>query len=104
MPAIPAPGAPEPAPWPVWLTDERWSQLWQLLAAHDAPPHPYASETDARDLILALLYVSLTGGDWSGLPASAPPAPRVRAAAAHWQQLGLLDRMSAVLGLELFHP
>jgi hypothetical protein len=87
--------------WPFDLSPARWEQVWQVLQAEDRPPLSYRDEAEARALVMAVLYRALTNGTLEDLPPGAPEAAHVRAACTHWEQIGLLARLSEVLRIQL---
>src|SRR5579884_1585558 len=93
-------GLPDSAAFPR-LSDARWARLWALIQEHDRPPAPYTSDEEARRLLLALLYRALTDAAWDALPNWAPPAAVVQDTYDRWYRLGLLQRLTDVLLIDL---
>jgi transposase len=87
--------------WPFHLSDARWARLWAVLRAHDQTPRPYAREAQARELLLVLLYRALTAVPWQDIPAPPRVVDQAQRACTHWQELGVLDRLSDELRVQL---
>ena len=79
------------------MSEALWLRIGDMLTSVDPDP-----PANARALLDALTYRSLTGIAWEELPAAYPPPDEVIAATARWDELGLFDRLAAALHIRLF--
>lgn len=81
--------------YPSDLTDAQWA----LIEPH-LPPEPGGGrprETDMRDLLHAILYITRTGCQWRYLPIDFPPRSTVWRYFDGWRRDGMLDRIHDAL-------
>jgi transposase len=77
------------------MPDSLWQRVVSSLKAVDPTPPP-----NARELLDAVFYHSLTAAPWEELPSEYPPHAEVMAAAERWQALGLFERLATVLHIQ----
>jgi putative transposase len=81
--------------YPSDLTDAQWA----LIEPH-LPPEPGGGrprETDMRDVLDAILYITRTGCQWRYLPGDLPPRSTVWRYFDQWRRDGTLDRIHDAL-------
>lgn len=93
-----SPMAHEPIEIPITLSDAQWARLAPLLTHLDTVATP---PDLLRAVLSTLLYRAVTGSGWDQLPERYPPPIVVQQTYERWQQLGLLDLISAGLLVQL---
>jgi putative transposase len=83
------------APYPTDLTDRQWARLEPLLP----PPKPGGRprETDAREVVNAILYVLRNGIVWRALPHDFPPWETVYYYFNTWRRAGVWEQAHDLL-------
>lgn len=81
--------------YPSDLTNKQWQLITPHLPAEKTMGRP--RETDLREVINAMLYMSRSGCSWSMLPEGFPPRSTVYDYFRHWRDDGTLDEIIRVL-------
>jgi putative transposase len=86
-------------PYPSDLNDSQWSQIEPLLSPARAGGRPRTS--NLRQIVDALLYLVACGCSWRMLPHDFPSWQTVYAYHRQWEQEGVLEKITSVLGVNL---
>ena len=79
------------------IPDDLWERIQPLLQEGDPPKLTGRKRVDARAILDAILFRLRTGCQWNRLPREFPDDSTVHRTFQRWVQLGLLDRLWAVL-------
>lgn len=77
--------------YPTDLTDDQWEGIRDLIPA--AKPGGRPRTTDPRQVINAILYVTVAGGQWRMLPREYPPWQTVYTYFRNWRRDGTWQRI-----------
>lgn len=94
--------APERERYPTDVSDAQWARIAPLLPP--AKPGGRPRTVNLREVVSAMLYVARCGCSWRMLPHDLPNWQTVYGYAKRWAADGVLDRISAVLGITLLLP
>jgi len=81
--------------YPTDLTDSQWKRIEPLIPQEKPGGRP--RETDMREVVNALFYLTRTGCAWRMLPHDFPPWRTVYEFFQDWRDDGTLERMNARL-------
>src|SRR6056297_185888 len=81
--------------YPTDLTDSQWKRIEPLIPTEKPGGRP--RETDMREVVNALFYLTRTGCAWRMLPHDFPPWRTVYEFFKAWRDDGTLERMNARL-------
>jgi len=82
----------------IWqVPEELWNKIKPIIQQHDPPKHTGRKRIDPRAALDAIIFRMRTGCQWNSLPKEFPDDSSVHRTFQRWIQLGLLDRIWAVL-------
>lgn len=82
----------------IWqVPDELWNKIEPIVGRHDPPKPTGRKRIDPRGALNAIIFRMRTGCQWNNLPKCFPDDSSVHRTFQRWIQLGLLDRIWAVL-------
>jgi putative transposase len=82
----------------IWrVPDDLWARIVPILAAHDPPKPTGRKRIDARAAFDAIIFRLRTGCQWNQLPTDFPDDSSVHRTLQRWVQLGIFDRIWAIL-------
>ena len=86
---------PPPTIWRV--PDDLWEKIEPILEQYDPPKRTGRSRADRRGVLDAVIFRLRTGCQWNRLPKEFSDDSTVHRAFQRWVNLGVLDRIWAVL-------
>lgn len=82
----------------IWqVPDELWNKIKPIIDQYDPPNHTGRKRIDLRAALDAIIFRMRSGCQWNQLPKDFPDDSSVHRTFQRWIQLGLLDRIWAVL-------
>ena len=84
--------------YPSDISDEQWEKLKGVLPTAKGGGRPRS--TDLREVVNALLYLAAVRCPWRMLPHDLPGWQTVYAYARQWEQAGVLEKVSNLLGID----
>lgn len=82
----------------IWhLPDELWDKTRPIINQHDPPKHTGRKRIDPRAALDTIIFRMRSGCQWNQLPKEFPDDSSVHRTFQRWIQLGVLDRIWAVL-------
>ena len=82
----------------IWqVPDELWSKIKPIIQKCDPPRHTGRRRIDPRAALDAIIFRMRSGCQWNNLPKTYPDDSSVHRTFQRWIQLGLLDRVWAML-------
>jgi len=82
----------------IWqVPDELWDKIRPIIDQHDPPKHTGRKRIDPRAALDTIIFRMRSGCQWNQLPKEFPDDSSVHRTFQRWIQLGVLDRIWAVL-------
>ena len=82
----------------IWhVPDELWDKIRPIINQHDPPKHTGRKRIDPRAALNTIIFRMRSGCQWNQLPKEFPDDSSVHRTFQRWIQLGVLDRIWAVL-------
>jgi len=82
----------------IWhVPDELWDKIRPIINQHDPPKHTGRKRIDPRAALDTIIFRMRSGCQWNQLPKEFPDDSSVHRTFQRWIQLGVLDRIWAVL-------
>ncbi len=82
----------------IWqVPDELWNKIRPIIKQHDPPKCTGRKRIDPRAALDAIIFRMRSGCQWNHLPKEFPDDSSVHRTFQRWIQLGVLDRIWAVL-------
>jgi putative transposase len=82
----------------IWqVPDELWDKIRPIVDQHDPPKHTGRKRIDPRAALDTIIFRMRSGCQWNQLPKEFPDDSSVHRTFQRWIQLGVLDRIWAVL-------
>jgi len=82
----------------IWhVPDELWDKIRAIIDQHDPPKHTGRKRIDPRAALDTIIFRMRSGCQWNQLPKEFPDDSSVHRTFQRWIQLGVLDRIWAVL-------
>ena len=82
----------------IWhVPDELWDKIRPIINQHDPPKHTGRKRIDPRAALDTIIFRMRSGCQWNQLPREFPDDSSVHRTFQRWIQLGVLDRIWAVL-------
>jgi putative transposase len=89
--------------YPSDLTDLQWFNIAHLFEPPPRGPGGRPRTYDRREVVNALFYLARGGGSWRMLPHDFPPWGLVSYYFYTWRDAGLIERIHAILRVDLRH-
>ena len=82
----------------IWhVPDELWDKIRPIIEQHDPPKRTGRKRIDPRAALDTIIFRMRSGCQWNQLPKEFPDDSSVHRTFQRWIQLGVLDRIWAVL-------
>ena len=82
----------------IWhVPDELWDKIRPIINQHDPPKHTGRKRINPRAALDTIIFRMRSGCQWNQLPKEVPDDSSVHRTFQRWIQLGVLDRIWAVL-------
>lgn len=82
----------------IWhVPDKLWDKIRSIINQHDPPKHTGRKRIDPRAALDTIIFRMRSGCQWNQLPKEFPDDSSVHRTFQRWIQLGVLDRIWAVL-------
>jgi len=82
----------------IWhVPEELWNKIRPIIDQHDPPKHTGRKRIDPRAALDTIIFRMRSGCQWNQLPKEFPDDSSVHRTFQRWIQLGVLDRIWAVL-------
>ena len=82
----------------IWqVPDELWDKIRPIINQHDPPKQTGRKRIDPRAALDTIIFRMRSGCQWNQLPKEFPDDSSVHRTFQRWIQLGVLDRIWAVL-------